>query len=178
MLEYSRQNWHYRLLHWIHKHDEYTSESSIEHRIPKNLCPYMRQVIGGMILAPFLALWRSLPNAIQEHTDLGKALSIWLLLSHFVAWLVNGALLKAGVSETGHNYAADYRPWLGWEVFFIGIGGSLFIVGLLYGFESIKDRISQHYRNQPRKKNQSIGLMKDFIEAKHNKICPEIQFTD
>ncbi len=174
MLTYSKNAWHYRLVNWVFPWFFETSYGCGESKT--NLCPYVRAILASLILAPWVVIWRALPDVIKTHPNIGRGVIIYFFLSHGVAYLLNHALVTV-----------DNKPeiwWLGWGIFFGGIITALVIIGLVVigstMVDKINDRRTEYRRNHPKDytKDSTIRLVADYVEAKHENICPCIVFKD
>lgn len=62
--------------------------------------------------------------------------------------------------------------WWGWAFYFISITVAGLGTGLLFGVSVLIDKAKD------RPKGKSLGIIGDYMEAKHDNICPCINFTD
>ena len=161
-LKFSRTSWHYRLVDYIFGRWYFLDNRQV------SLCKYFRTVLGCLVLLPFIKLWRSLPNSVQNHEDLGKAISIWAVINtiiHITLWSQDSTLW-----------------WIGMTLFFGGLGAgtgvALVILGVWWLHDRIVDRIHQNRYNKMLRGDTKPSLIKEFIKAKKNKVCPCIEFID
>lgn len=169
MIQYKKSSWHYRLMVWAWV-PPWAHDKSLY--LPDNLCPYMRALMATMFLAPFLSLWRKLPSFITMHQDIARATVAWFFISHGVSTLIN---LGIGDGEELRDGTMLYQiEYLGWYVFFGGYAVALAAVGVVLG----ADKLNSKYKQRPRANHETITLVRDYVSAKHNKVCPNIEFVD
>lgn len=142
--------------------------------IPKSLCPYMRKLLFTIPYSPFLYVWRKMPEPIHEFKDLA-------IIAIAISFVVHGLVhLSNTMAIIGGNEPMPW--WTGWAIIFGGaltiatlvIVGLLIIKGLSKGFDYIKCKRGDVEIKKP----STMCLVEDFIEAKHDKICPMIEFVD
>lgn len=157
-LKFNKNSWHYKLVFFLYGRWYFPIPQYSTRKI--SLCKYFWTVVTGVFIFPFIKLWRSLPYSIRDHEDLGRAISIWAVICgiiHIVAW----------------SFLAEYW-WLGFTVFFsvLGVGA---LIGAVIIF--IIDLIDKH-REKQSKKTRRPSLLKEFIKARKNKVCPCIEFVE
>ena len=149
-------SWHYRLLDWTYD------------SVPKNLCPYVDKLILAIVISPFVALWK-------VASDNGR-----------VILTITGIGLIAGL-EVAILFES---PWwiallLGQIILYVFIG--LCLVGTwIWEFLPDYPRSPREYQpsSQPRIekskeiKHKNPNLIAEWIEAKHERICPRLEFED
>jgi len=152
-----KSSWHYRLVMFI-----FTDYFIFQDRV--NLCPYMRRVIISIFLFPFVGGWEFVPDSIRIHKDICQFLSIFVLLV-----LSFSSLLSYWYPDTPYYVFAGVGLIGGFA--FIG-----FVAGIIIGGCAIKDK----WDDRPRHYNEhkTTGLVKAYVGAKHDKVCPSIKFCD
>lgn len=149
----NKNSWHYRFL-------KFGQNSFYE--VPTSLCPYVRQIVFKAIFYLFLAFIMGVFFFVAGTSVLAKfAVPVGLL------YWVGGFALGAAI------VAAAIGSIVG------GIFGSMFLT------EKYKERKSEK-RTAEMKKRMEAGLdpeppktlMREWIDAKHNKICPTLEFTN
>src|SRR3990170_3969373 len=71
--------------------------------------------------------------------------------------------------------------WIGLAIFFGGIGAGAGVAGAVIGAGYLYDRIKYYRRRRYEevvRKPRKPSLIKEFIKAKKNKVCPCIEFVD
>jgi len=149
-VQFSKNSWHYKLVHFVFP-SFFWSESGMV-----NLCPYMRRVIISIFSVVFVAGWRKLPDRIQEF-----------------AWVAQGELIFLTIivfASAGMSYLDDQdKDILPPFEHLVGYGFAV-IAGIVALIDYIKDR--------PKKEHKTRGLIKTYVESKHEKICPCVEFED
>jgi len=152
---FNKQSWHYRLANYVFFIGGYKM----------NLCPYMRMVLCSLFLLPFIAVWRKLPDSIREYAWVVHGELIFLSLVMLVAAIVDFGdtdnIFPSFIVMTGIGFA---------------IGNICGLVGLsvLLGVTKLVDIIE----NRPYKPHRTRGLIKTYMQSKHDKICPCVEFED
>lgn len=177
-VRFSRNSWHRRLVGyvWGNKYLQYVDfttklddagvASTKKEMRDKyiSLCPYIRRVILGSMVFPFMAIWKSLPETIRYYKDLIHVEIIYAFLCLTAHILIN---LRPEWVEAGAGWALPIGFFGGNA---LGILGFFAIAGVM--------RIKDHIDNRPQKEHRTRGLVKEYMEAKHNKICPCVEFVD
>jgi len=170
-VKFSRNAWHSRLLlyvlgkgyfFWFNWNEEKKSYEDEPKHI--NLCPYVRLVFASLVLFPFLVVWRHLPEYIQDNPDIARALIIWAIIC-----------LVIHVAVVSYD---DELWYVGLVIYFGGISVVLLSVGLILGVGELIDRIKARRRKAPIKEHKTVGLLKSYAHAKHEKICPCVEFVE
>lgn len=166
-VKFKKNSWHYKLVNYVFRH--YLIYYGIERQI--NLCPYMRHVIASIVLLPSIILWNSLPYRIRDHEDLVKTELIFLLLVIIVAWLLDFADTYEEINNNTPQVFPPFRDMV--AIGFFG-GNAVGVVGglILWGAFSLSDYI----KKRPKIKSRTTGLIKTYMKAKHDKICPCVEF--
>ena len=135
-----------------------------------NLCPYMRRIIWACVLFPFLIIWRHLPQSWQYRVDEARAIVVFAIL--------------CAIAHTIIAYTFDVW-YAGLVGFFGGMGIAFGVWGLVMIVEKIKwrryeKRLKDRKEGKERKKKIrfNTGLIWAYFHAKHEKICPCIEFVD
>lgn len=178
-IKYSTKSWHYRLVKyaWSGGWTYWTA--------PRNLCPYMRSIVAAIICVPLIFMWRQLPDVIKDHQDLARGLFIWGLIVHTATLLLT--IAWGGVIEIDHYNDADNPAkitstdhikiewWWGWAIYVGTVVSASIILGVIMVVESM---VNDYRRRKKPDAGRTLQVFHDYIEAKHDKICPEITFID
>ena len=161
MLKFSKGSWHRRIVEWgvgegyfyryNYKTDKYDS--------PKlhNLCPYMRLLVGIILSSPWIGLYKLLPDYCKiDHPDLTK---IFLIIGSICSIIHIIGTLALGLEW--------WTVPLGTAVFIAIVMGG---VGFLFGEMALKDHLDE------RPRSHKPSLVREYMRAKHNKVCPAIEF--
>ena len=157
-VKFNTDSWHYKAVSFV----VYRGRK-IYHKT--NLCPYMRLVVASMILLPFVWLWRKLPYVIQDNAWIAQVEIIFLF-----------AVMIVSVGIDIGDVDSIFPPF--WDLVAygfiggnsVGILGGMFLFGLFYLVDYIKER--------PKKEHRTRGLIKTYIESKHDKISPCEEFVE
>lgn len=139
-MQVNKKSWHFRLAVWSKEY---------EHRVPGDLCGYMRTVAGGAFKMIAIAVFLSIALGIA---------SVSLISS--VAWVL---LAFPGEEWRFHPFAV-----IGTTIFLMSA-----VVTLIGLSCSVKNKIAS-------KKDPDLepGLIRSYIKAKKEKICPILEFTE
>lgn len=149
----NKNSWHYRFL-------KFSTNDFYE--VPTSLCPYVRQIVFKAIFCSFLAFLMGFFFVVVGTSVLAKfAVPVGL------AYWVGGFALGAAIVAIGIGAIVG------------GIFGSMFLT------EKYKERKNEK-RIAEMKKRFLAGLdpeppktlMREWIDAKHDKICPTLEFTN
>lgn len=157
-MKISKNAWHYKLLAW----ETYDGTlSSVD--MPKNLCPYMRKLVKSIVTAPVRYAYRLLPDIMQEHADTVKILGIVAAIIHLFVW---------GFTTAEPKF--EYEWWYTFAAYgaISGVIGT--IVGLMFGVDAL---INLRENKKKDCKVSGPNIVTQYIKAKHNKICPIIEFV-
>lgn len=160
-VQFNKNSWHYKITHFIFP--------SLFWHDGVNLCPYMRAVVASILLLPFIYAWRKLPCRVQDYSWLIQAELIFfslVLLASFLIDYVDPLAKNPNVFPPFLDLVA--YGFIGGNI--VGIVGGLFIFGVYSLTEYIKGR--------PKKEHKTRGLLKTYMESKHDKICPCVEFVD
>lgn len=156
-LKFSKNSWHYKLVLFIYGTRYFYHWG--KHPKTISLCKYFWTVVTAILVFPILFSWRSLPDSITYHEDLCKAVIVWALICtvvHITSWSISGIW------------------WIGLTIFFGGVGVALAI----FGFIALMDKLWHNYQQHMRYKPDKPNLVKEFVKARKNKVCPCIEFVD
>lgn len=161
-VQFSKSSWHYKLVHFVFPAFFWSETGRV------NLCPYMRRVVISVLSVIFVAGWRKLPDRIQEYS--------WIMQGEliFLTIIVIGAGLMDIADERAGN---DKLPEIQDLVLYGFLGGNaigLFGAGLIFGGFALSDYI----KKRPKKDHKTRGLVKTYVQSKHDKICPCVEFED
>lgn len=149
----NKNSWHYRFL-------TYGENAFFE--VPESLCPYVRKIVIKALIYVFLALIVGFFFVVVGTSVLAKfAVPVGLL--YWVGGFALGAVIICGAIAAV-------------------VGG---IFGAMFLTEKYKKRKSEK-RIAEMKKRRDAGLdpeppktlMREWIDAKHDKICPTLEFND
>jgi len=177
-LKYSTGSWHYRLV-------DYTWDYA-----PRNLCAYLRLLLLSFVCCPLFFVWRKMPELIQEQDRLCQILFIYGILVHFSMFMitvVSGGVITNYEATTETIGTTTVRTavetkitiewWWGWAFYFISILAVSALIGFTIGVLNLLDKIKHKKQNDPNM-TRTIDLFTNYVHAKHNKICPRINFID
>lgn len=163
-VQFSKNSWHFKLVNLVFPYYLIHYNGAIRQ---VNLCPYMRRVIAGILSVAFVVPWRKLPYRIQDNAWLVQAELI------FFAIILIGAFTFDVVDTMNKDVFPDF-----WTMVLIGfIGGNIVgVVGglLMLGVTSLKDYID----GRPKKEHRTRGLIKTYMQSKHERICPCVEFEE
>ena len=159
-VQFSKDSWHYRITHFV-----FPSLFWSLHGI--NLCPYMRAVVASILSIPFVYAWRKLPDRIQDNAWVVQAELIFLTIIVFAS---------AGMSYLD-DQSKDMLPPFEYLVGYGFIGGNL--VGIIGAFAiSGGFALRDYIQGRPKKEHKTRGLIKTYVQSKHDKICPCVEFEE
>ncbi len=161
-VQFSKNSWHYKLVHFVFP-SFFWSETNMV-----NLCPYMRRVIISIVSVIFVAGWRKLPYRIQEYGWVAQGEVIFLSI----------IVIMAGVLDFMDTYKETDKLPIFQDMVLIGfIGGNIVGLvitgGVLGGFA-----LSDYIKKRPKKDHKTRGLVKTYMQSKHDKICPCVEFNN
>jgi len=163
-VKFSKNSWHRRLVNCVFP---YFVGYRADGEAKVNLCPYMRRVIFSIFLIPFVLPWRKLPYQIQDQAWIVHAELIFLFIIMSVAFIMDYA------DSVNKNILPPYWELVGYGFIGGNIVGAVGGASLAGGF-ALKD----HLKKRPKKEHRTRGLIKEYIGAKHNKICPCVEFVE
>jgi len=160
-VQFSKNSWHYKLTHYVFP-ALFWSDRGI------NLCPYMRAVVASILSVVFVAGWRKLPDRIQEFAWVAQGEVIFLAL----------VVIFAGFLDFMDTYKETDKLPEFLDLVAIGFFGGnvigLFIAGCILGAFALKDYIE----GRPKTDHKTRGLIKTYVQSKHDKICPCVEFEE
>ncbi len=161
-VQFSKNSWHYKLVHFVFP-SFFWSETNMV-----NLCPYMRRVIISIISVIFVAGWRKLPDRIQEFAWIAQGEVIFLAI----------IVICVGFIDFVDTYKeVDKFPAFLDMVAYGFIGGN--VVGLVIaGGVTGGFALSNYIKKRPKKDHKTRGLVKTYMQSKHDKICPCVEFEE
>jgi len=166
MLKFGKRSWHRRVITWglgreyLEWKDWNDTNDGLIWKEKKNvnLCPYMRALIGVILISPWIGLWKILPKYCTfDHPDMTK---IFLIVGSICA-TIHILFAGTGVFEWWWMLA-------GTAIMAIVISG---FVGLIFGVMALKDWMD----DRPVREHKP-NLLREYMNAKHNKVCPQIEF--
>ena len=161
------KGWHYKLVQYVWGRSYFNSWGDPKYPRRISLCTYFWSVVLSIFIYPVSIIWHT--RVVQNHEDLSKAIGIWILISTFIQFFI---VVLAGLSEWW---------WIGLAIFFGGIGAGAGVAGAIIGIENLYNRIKCYRRKKYGefvRKPRKPSLIKEFIKAKKNKVCPCIEFVD
>jgi len=160
-VQFNKNSWHYKLVHFVFP-SFFWSETNMV-----NLCPYMRRVVISIFTVIFVAGWRKLPYKIQDNA--------WLIQAELI-FLTLVVICAGGMDIADTQVGNDKFPPFGDLVAYGFLGGNLVgVIGgsAIAGGYALKDRIEA----RPKTDHKTRGLIKTYVSAKHDKICPCVEFV-
>jgi hypothetical protein len=161
-VQFSKNSWHYKLVHFVFPAFFWSETGRV------SLCPYMRRVVISILSVIFVAGWRKLPDRIQDNAWIAQGELIFLFL----------VVSMAGFLDFMDTYKETDKLPIFQDLVLIGfIGGNViggFIAVAVLGGFALKDYID----GRPKKDHRTRGLVKTYMQSKHDKICPCVEFED
>lgn len=173
MLKFEKNSWHRRIITWglgrsylqYHDWDKDNEKMIWVEKDNINLCPYMRALIGVFLVSPWIALYKLLPKyCTVDHPD---ATRLFLLIGSICSII---HILGTGFLE----YEWWYVP-AGVIVMTTIVSA---ITGLIFGSMALNDWIHSKRSERKWSKGDKPSIVREYIKAKHNKVCPQIEFVD
>jgi len=172
MIKFSKHSWHRRIVDWGMGKDylaypDYKFKSTKGNKTherfwedkPINLCPYMRALAVCVLLSPWIGFWKILPEYCRIwHQDATKGFLILGSLGAFIHVF--------GTLQLGFEWW-----WVPLGISFISML-ALVLLGIILGSMALSDWI----RGRP--KSEKTGLIREYMKAKHDKVCPSIEFDE
>lgn len=168
MIKFGKKSWHRRIITWglgreyleYYDWNEDGGKYDLKEKDNINLCPYMRHLIGVFLISPWIALYKILPKYCKEdHPDMTK---IFLAVGSICAII---HVLGTQVLE-------------GFEWWYVPVGTAIMtgmisgILGLIFGCMALRDWLDD------RPESHKSNLIKEYMKAKHDKVCPQVKFVD
>ena len=164
-VQFNVNSWHYKVTKTVFP--DYATDWDNKPR-KTSLCPYMRHVVVAMLLVAFVVPWRKLPYRIQDYAWLVQAESIFLILVVSTAYAMDFADEYIGNDRIIPFNDLVMYGFLGGNL--VGVVGGLLIFGAY--------SLSEYIKGRPKKDHKTRGLLKTYMSAKHDKICPCVEFVD
>jgi len=166
-IKFNRNSWHYKVT-------DYVFPYSLSRSYKKySLCPYMRMVLVSVILYPFMQVWNRLPYKIREFAWIFQAELIFLFLVMIASFVIDYGDSTYETQSMPPFWDLVAYGFLGGNV--IGIVGGLVLFGAYALVDYIKGRPK---KTKAKREHKTTGLFKAYVHAKHNKICPCVEFID
>lgn len=162
-VKFNKHSWHFILVNLVFPHYLLDWNNKVK---KVNLCPYMRHVLAGLFLVAFVVPWRQLPDRVQDYAWVVQAQLIFLALVIMVSFFID--LASTGIHPFLESVAIGF---VGGNI--LALIGGLFIFGCM----AVKDVIDDRPRKE-RKPNRTKGLIKTYMNSKHEKICPCVEFVE
>lgn len=164
-VRFNRKSWHYKTANYVFP---YTLEHYDGKPKGTNLCPYMRMVLFSTLAIPFMAMWNQLPDRVKDFAGYIQAELIFLALVIIVSFTL---------TVTDPLDDVIFFPPFSTLVFYGFIGGN--VVGILGGGFLIGCvALGDYIKGRPKKEHRTAGLLKTYMNSKHEKICPCVEFVD
>ena len=160
-VQFSKNSWHYKLVHFVFPAFFWSASDTV------SLCPYMRRVVISVLSVIFVAGWRKLPDRIQEYAWVAQGELIFLAIIVIVAGFMDIADERAGNAKLPIFQDLVLIGFIGGNI--IGGTGAVCIFG---GFA-----LSDYIKKRPKKDHRTRGLIKTYVQSKHDKICPCVEFS-
>ena len=163
MIKFGKKSWHRRIVTWGlgKRYFEYFDwdTNKWKERGGINLCPYMRHLLGVFLISPWIGLYKLLPKYCKEdHPDITKIF-----------------LGVGSICSVIHILATQ---GLGFEWWYVPVGTAIMagivtgVIGLIFGCMALKEWLD----DRPVKEHKP-SLLKEYMKAKHDKICPQVKFV-
>ncbi len=125
-----------------------------------NLCPYIRALVVVVLISPWIAFWKILPDyCTTYHEDETKT----ILIIGSICSIIH----VVGTLEGG------------FEWWWVPLGSAIMtgivfgVIGLIFGCIVLKER----WDDRPIKQRKP-SLVREYMRAKHDKVCPQIEFEE
>ncbi len=159
-VQFSKNSWHYKITHFVFP--------ALFWNDGVNLCPYMRAVIASIIGIAFVYVWRKLPDRIQEFAWIAQGEVIFLCIIIVVA-----GLMDLGDTITGNDKLPEFLDMIAYGFLGGNVVGLIIACGIFGAFA-----LSDYIKKRPKKDHKTRGLIKTYVQSKHDKICPCVEFED
>ena len=163
-MKISTHSWHYKVNAWAWGD------------VPRNLCPYVDKLVLAMVLSPVIAAWKALndngkrvlsiflgtlPGAIIVFFTGGWQSSLLFEVAAFAGIGVIFGIVKFAfyLGDHGYHWPSFSGFWKWWD-------------------NLLADKPPKPHRSKPPKAPKEPSLTKQWLKAKHDRICPFIEFTD
>lgn len=145
-MEINKNSWHFKLV------NEFFTP-------PTNLCPYVRKVLASMGLAVFFCCICVLLFGIVVGVP---GIFLGSLVGYIVTGVIHADIVIFGVLQVIYLV---YLHWLGMEAY--GDYRDFWV--------SLKDKIFSRKPEKP-KVHKEPSIFVEYVKAKHDKICPNLEF--
>lgn len=108
--------------------------------------------------------------------DLQSCVDVVTTVKSEISFTADGTVLNVKTSEVERT-VLTIKWWWGWAVYFGIIAAIIIIVLFSAGVVALYDKIRDR-PYKPHKKSETRELVSAYFTAKHNKICPCIDFKD
>jgi Na+-transporting methylmalonyl-CoA/oxaloacetate decarboxylase gamma subunit len=178
-IKFNKKSWHYRLVSYVfgkywYSTQDYVHGKWVNKKFDTSLCTYFWTVVLCGLIFPFKAIWNNLPYAITDHEDICKAVLLWAIGSAGLHWFLMYQIPVRDITTD--------MWYLGFVIFFGGIGVALTVVGILALIFKLNDIVDQYVKKKAEEENTvkipKASLLTEFLKAKKNKVCPCIKFVE
>lgn len=161
-IEFKKTSWHYRLLT-----ECFEPLREPAHKIPENLCPYC-----------YFLFWHLI-----------KMISLYFIIAVFILGFIIAPIdiylfnigLGHYIPNEGISDFCDLVIVCGvalWVVLFFTLILVFYCCFLDPYLTKLSKRQRDNWSNRPFKKDAEPSVIREWIKAKHEKICPKIDFVD
>ena len=119
-------------------------------RLPKDLCTYFDKLVLGLVFSWWILIWR-------KANDLGKAIMI---------------IEPVAIAASVFVFVATRAIYFSIYIAHIGLYG---LAGVLAGLVVLQANIEDWKRKRPPTPHEP-SVLKEWVKAKHRKICPLLEF--
>jgi len=178
-IKFNKKSWHYRLVKYVFgkyffSGQEYVNRKWVDKGYDTSLCEYFWTVVLCGLIFPFKAFWNNLPYAITDHADTCKAVLLWAIASAGLHYFL---MYQISIKEITTD-----MWYLGFVIFFAGIGVSLAVIGFLALIFKLNEKVDKYVKKKAEEENtvkiSKPSLLTEFLKAKKNKVCPCIKFVE
>lgn len=158
-MKINKKSWHYRFLKW---------NRSFYHEMPANLCGYVRSLLFKDALVLFVAL--------SLAASLGFAIYGWVIIgAHYSEY----GLKMIGQTEKYFGGCENFAIQMALIAGILLVTGAL-LTGFVYLTVSIPDWQERYGARKSSRtiKPQEPGLVRQWLKAKKEKVCPRIEYVD
>lgn len=163
MIKFGNNPWHRRIVDWgmgkkYLAWKDYNKNTWDDKFI--NLCPYVRTLVAVILISPWIAFWKILPEyCTYDHDEETKAI------------LIIGSICS--IIHVIGTLGAGFEWW------WVPLGSAIMtgivfgVIGLIFGCIVLKER----WDDRPMKKRKP-SIVREYFRAKHDKVCPRIEFEE
>lgn len=169
-----KTSWHARLWKW--------SFVETDAYLPTNFCSYFKQLLGALILLPITAPSRILdscgdrPRNIVSRFFNGVFLWIGMLMFYSL-----GCGIARDVFSQGGNWILIWAipcAILAILAFLLAVTLCIVIISTLVWVGGKIQGFVNRLKNSAPKENRKKNILVEFVKAKKNKYCPQIDWTE